>query len=153
MSPSTMSPSKANVDLLRADAAQIQMLLQQGTLDSVSLVDLSLAQIAKHDAYLKAMIEVTPLPLPKSTAAALDQERKNRCVRGPLHGIPIMIKDNIATHPSLGLRTTAGSLALWDSKPPRNVKIVDSLLKVGAIILGKTNLSVRPREESFRLLR
>jgi len=58
-----------------------------------------------------------------------------------LHGIPIIIKDNIATHPSLGMKTTAGSLALLDSRPRQNARVVDKLIKAGLIILGKANLS------------
>jgi len=134
--------SKSLLDVLTADAAHLQSMLQKGNINSSSLIDVYLAQISKHDHCLHAMIQLTPLPLLKSTAEALDLERKEGIIRGPLHGIPILIKDNIASHPRLGLRTTAGSLALFDSKPPRNAKIVDLLIKSGAIILGKTNLSV-----------
>lgn len=139
--PATMG-TKSLVNVLTADTAQLQLLLQRGTINSSSLVDSYLAQISKHDHYLHAMLQLTPLSLLRSTAESLDTERKEGKLRGPLHGIPIVIKDNIASHPALGLRTTAGSLALYDSRPPRNAKIVDLLIEAGAIILGKANLSV-----------
>jgi amidase len=134
--------SRSLVNLLTADAAYLQSHLQKGTINSSFLVDAYLAQISKHDQYLHAMIQLVPQPLLRSTAESLDLERKEGKLRGPLHGIPIVIKDNIATHPDLGLRTSAGSLALFDSKPPRNAKIVDRLIRAGLIILGKANLSV-----------
>ncbi len=72
-------------------------------------------------------------------AAALDQERQERGPRGPLHGIPLLLKDNIAT--ADGMQTTAGSLALMGSRPPRDAFVAHKLREAGAIILGKTNLS------------
>src|ERR1700676_3137167 len=72
-------------------------------------------------------------------AEALDKERKEKGPRGPLHGIPVLIKDNIATADRM--QTTAGSLALVGSKPPRDAFIVQKLREAGAVILGKTNLS------------
>ena len=78
-------------------------------------------------------------PDAESIAAALDRERKERGSRGPLHGIPILIKDNIDTHDRM--MTTAGSLALVGSKPARDAFIAQKLREAGAVILGKTNLS------------
>src|ERR1700676_3575244 len=72
-------------------------------------------------------------------AEALDKERKEKGPRGPLHGIPVLIKDNIATADRM--QTTAGSLALLGSKPPRDAFIAQKLREAGAVILGKTNLS------------
>jgi amidase len=140
--------SETPLNVFTADTADLQSFLQKGSINSSSLVDVYLAQISKHDHYLHAMIQLTPLSVLRSTAEALDLERKKGLVRGPLHGIPIVIKDNIATHPDHGLRTTAGSLALFYSKPSRNAMIVEQLIEAGAIILGKTNLSV-----SWALLR
>lgn len=134
--------SRSLVNLLTADTAHLQSLLHKGTINSSFLVDTYLAQISKHDHYLHAMIRLVPQPLLRSTAESLDIERKQGKLRGPLHGIPIVIKDNIATHPDHGLPTSAGSLALLDSKPPRNANLVDRLIRAGVIILGKTNLSV-----------
>lgn len=139
--PAPNMPPKPLLNVLTADTAYLQSLLQHGSITSASLVDTYLAQIEKHDQYLKAVIQLTPLPLLRATAERLDFERKAGGLRGPLHGIPIIIKDNIASHPDLGLHTTAGSLALYNSKPPKNAKIVDLLIQAGAVILGKANLS------------
>ncbi|KAI0062507.1 amidase signature enzyme [Artomyces pyxidatus] len=74
-------------------------------------------------------------------AAALDLERKTSGPRGPLHGIPILLKDNIATRASDGMNTTAGSFALLGSIPPRDATVAAKLRAAGAILLGKANLS------------
>ncbi|PSN63897.1 amidase signature enzyme [Corynespora cassiicola Philippines] len=128
------------ISVLTADAVQLQNLLQSGQVDSMALIEAYLDQINKHDDYLHAMIQLAPLPLLQRRAMKLDKERKEGRVRGPLHGIPIMIKDNIATHPDLGLQTTAGSLALLSSRRG-NARVVDLLIEAGAIILGKSNLT------------
>src|SRR5580692_8932650 len=86
---------------------------------------------------LNSVIEMNPDAL--STADILDKERKAGKLRGPLHGIPVLIKDNIATDDRM--QTTAGSLALVGSKPPRDAFIAQKLREAGAVILGKTNLS------------
>jgi amidase len=72
-------------------------------------------------------------------AEALDRERKERGPRGPLHGVPVLIKDNIATHDKM--MTTAGLLALAGADPPADAFLVQRLRAAGAVILGKTNLS------------
>src|SRR5574341_1742317 len=86
---------------------------------------------------IRSVIEPNPDAL--AIAAALDRERKAGHVRGPLHGIPILIKDNIDTHDRM--QTTAGSLALEGSIAARDAFIVERLRAAGAVILGKTNLS------------
>ena len=86
---------------------------------------------------VNSVIEVNPEAL--ATAEALDSERKERGPRGPLHGIPVLIKDNIATHDRM--QTTAGSLALVGSRPPKDAFVAKRLRAAGAVILGKTNLS------------
>jgi amidase len=83
------------------------------------------------------VIEVNPDAL--AIADALDAERKQKGPRGPLHGIPILIKDNIATADKM--ETTAGSLALVGSKPPQDAFVVKKLREAGVVLLGKTNLS------------
>ncbi|HEX8423571.1 MAG TPA: amidase, partial [Pyrinomonadaceae bacterium] len=88
-------------------------------------------------ARLNSIIELNPDAL--SIAAALDRERKTKGARGALHGIPILLKDNIDTADRM--RTTAGSLALADTFAPRDAFIVERLRAAGAVILGKTNLS------------
>ncbi|KAI0095556.1 putative glutamyl-tRNA amidotransferase subunit A [Nemania sp. FL0031] len=129
------------IDVLTADVQALQSLLSDGQITSHELIDVYLNQVRKHNDFLRAVIETTPRELLLRRARNLDDERRSGTIRGPLHGIPILIKDNIATHPSLGLGTSAGSLALVGSKPKKNAVIVDMLIESGAIILGKTNLS------------
>ena len=99
-------------------------------LDRIGAVD-------KKGPALNSVIELNPDAL--TIADALDRERKAQGVRGPLHGIPLLIKDNIDTADRMA--TTAGSLALVGSKPPADSFLVQRLRAAGAIILGKTNLS------------
>src|SRR5574341_1418350 len=94
-------------------------------------------QIDRQGPAINSVIEINPDAL--AIADALDQERKANKLRGPLHGIPILIKDNIDTHDRM--QTTSGSLALEGSIPPRDAFIVKRLRAAGAVILGKTNLS------------
>jgi amidase len=94
-------------------------------------------EIDKHGPAINSIIEMNPEAL--SIADALDQERKAKGTRGPLHGIPVLIKDNIATADKM--MTTAGSLALIGSKPPKDSFVARKLREAGAVILGKTNLS------------
>ncbi|MCC7374398.1 MAG: amidase [Verrucomicrobiales bacterium] len=86
---------------------------------------------------LRSVIETNPEAL--ALARELDRERQSRGPRGPLHGIPILIKDNIDTADRMS--TTAGSLALANTKPPEDAPLVRRLRAAGAVILGKTNLS------------
>ncbi|KAI9768832.1 MAG: hypothetical protein M1840_004646 [Geoglossum simile] len=128
-------------DVLTADVKVLQKLLQTRTLNSVDLVEAYMAQIRRHDGYLRAMLSTAPMEGLVEAAKVLDQERVSGRLRGPLHGIPILLKDNIATHPGLGMKTSAGSFALLDSRPSKNARIVDMLIAAGVIILGKANLS------------
>src|SRR5678809_937656 len=119
---------------------ELQMGLAKGKYSSVTLVKRYLArvdEIDRHGPGLNSVIEVNPDALP--IAAALDRERKEKGPRGPLHGIPVLIKDNIATADRM--QTTAGSLALAGARPPADAFIVTRLREAGAVILGKTNLS------------
>jgi amidase len=93
--------------------------------------------IDKHGPAINSVIELNPDAL--AIATELDRERKARRARGPLHGIPILIKDNIDTHDRM--MTTAGSLALTGSVPSRDSFVAKKLRDAGAVILGKTNLS------------
>lgn len=93
--------------------------------------------IDKRGPAINSIIELNPDAL--AAAAAMDKERAAGKVRGPLHGIPILIKDNIDTADKM--ITTAGSLALLGWKPPRDATVVEKLRAAGAVILGKTNLS------------
>ena len=94
-------------------------------------------QIDKQGPALTAIIELNPDAL--SIADAMDAERKEKGPRGPLHGIPVLIKDNIDTADKM--MTTAGSLALVGSQPPKDSTVAQRLRDAGAVILGKTNLS------------
>jgi amidase len=94
-------------------------------------------EIDKHGPAINSVLELNPDAL--SIADALDQERKSKGPRGPLHGIPVLIKDNIDTADRM--MTTAGSLALVGSKPAKDSFVAQRLRKAGAVILGKTNLS------------
>lgn len=133
--------TQQGIDLLEIDAKHLQRLLESGSVTSLDLVRQYVAQIKRHDEKLHAMIRTTPIDLLEQRAKSLDEERAAGKLRGPLHGIPITIKDNIATHPSLGLPTSAGSFALLSSKPRRNAKLIDQLIDAGLIIIGKANLS------------
>jgi amidase len=95
-----------------------------------------LSRIAALNPLLHAVIEVNPNAV--AIAAGLDNERRRGLVRGPLHGIPVLVKDNIATDD--GMQTTAGSLALVNSQVPADAVVVGRLRDAGAVILGKANL-------------
>ena len=119
---------------------QLQALMEAGKATAVSLVKKYQSRIHavdRHGPKLNAVIELNPDAL--AIAAALDQERRTKGPRGPLHGIPVLIKDNIDTHDRM--TTTAGSLALKGSIAPRDAFLVTRLRRAGAVILGKTNLS------------
>lgn len=116
-----------DIDVLTATAEELQQLLSSSAeVTSKHLVQKYLSQIKRHNDYLKAVISIAPESLLLKRAGMLDEERKNGRLRSPLHGIPILIKDNIATHyGSTGLDTTAGSLALAYSNPRINAPVVD----------------------------
>src|ERR1700743_1824686 len=114
--------------------------MKHGELTSHALVQQYLDRIAKIDKSGPAInenIELTPDAL--AIADSLDAERKRGKLRGPLHGIPVLIKDNIDTHDKM--HTSAGSLALANSIPANDSAVAAQLRKAGAVILGKTNLS------------
>jgi amidase len=119
---------------------ELQRAQTSGRLTARALTEGYLARMEAIDAAgpnLASVIERNPEAL--DLADALDRERKTRGPRSPLHGIPILIKDNIATGDQM--QTTAGSLALVESKPRYDAEIVRRLRHAGAVILGKTNLS------------
>jgi len=118
----------------------LQEAMVKGTLTSRRIAELYLARIEALDRKgptLASVIETNPDAL--SIADALDKERKEKGPRGPLHGIPVLIKDNIDTADKM--MTTAGSLALVGPAPAKDAFIVERLRAAGAVILGKTNLS------------
>ena len=114
--------------------------LASGELNARKLAEAYLARIDAIDRAgtdLRSVIEVNADAL--QIADELDRERSQGNVRGPLHGIPVMVKDNIDT--ADGMKTTAGSLALVDSRPAQDAPLVTRLRDGGALLLGKTNLS------------
>ncbi|KAG1819202.1 amidase signature domain-containing protein [Suillus subaureus] len=134
--------SSALPDLYEASIAELQDGLVQGLFSSVQLVKAYLSRIEEVNIggpALHAVIETNPKAL--TQAAALDAERKEKGSRGPLHGIPLLLKDNIATLYEEGMNTTAGSYALLGSVVPRDAFAAAKLREAGAIFIGKTNLS------------
>jgi len=124
-------------DLEEVTVAQLQDAMRTGARTSRSICAAYLARIAALDSALHSVLETNPDAL--TIADRLDAERKAGRVRGPLHGIPVLVKDNIATADRM--MTTAGSLALAGVTPPRDAALVARLRAAGAVILGKTNLS------------
>lgn len=140
--PSVPVPAPATLAAdawLEASIERQQQAMAAGEIDAESLSRAYLARIAAIDdagPRLNAVIELNPRALDE--ARALDAERRAGQLRGPLHGIPILLKDNIDATPMLN---TAGSLALADNRPNDDAFLVQRLRAAGAVILGKTNLS------------
>ena len=120
-----------------ASIPDLQALMISGELTSRELTQAYLQRIDRLNPLLGAVIETNPQAV--GIAARLDGERHARRVRGPLHGIPILLKDNIATDDAM--ETTAGSLALVGTRVPGDAPLVANLRAAGAVILGKVNLS------------
>jgi amidase len=136
--PPASTPTDFELD--EVSLADLAAGLEKGKWTSQRLVQLYLDRIATVDRSGPKLGAVLALnPDAANLAAQLDQERKNGHVRGPLHGIPILVKDNIQTRDPMS--TTAGSLALADWRAPEDAFVVARLRAAGAIILGKTNLS------------
>jgi len=135
-----LPPIRQAVEVEEATIASLQEGLRAGRYTARSLCEAYLARIEAIDRSgptLKAVLEINPDAL--AIADRLDTERRARRIRGPLHGIPVLIKDNIATADRM--MTTAGSLALLGVTPPRDALVAERLRAAGAVILGKTNLS------------
>ena len=133
-------PSIDNFELNEITVAALQEGFRSGRWSARSVTELYLSRIEAVDRQgprVNSVIEVNPDAL--AIAESLDAERRAGRVRGPLHGIPILIKDNIDTADRM--QTTAGSLALEGSIAPRDAFIVERLRAAGAVLLGKTNLS------------
>jgi amidase len=139
--PPSPKPTPAPAfELEEVTIAQLQDGIRSGKYTARSLAEEYLARIDaldKHGPAVNSVIEVNPDAV--DIAEKLDRERKEKGARGPMHGIPILIKDNIDTADRMA--TTAGSLALVGAKPPKDAFIVQRLRVAGAVILGKTNLS------------
>ena len=143
LSPANTSSSLAPPPAFELDelsVAELQSGMASGKYTAQSLAKKYLEridEIDKHGPAINSVIELNPDAL--SIAAELDKERKAKGARGPLHGIPVLIKDNIDTHDRM--QTTAGSLALGGSIPLQDSSVAKKLREAGAVILGKTNLS------------
>ena len=127
-------------ELDEATVADLQTRMATGEMTARRLTEAYLARIAALDRRgpeLRSVIETNPDALP--IADALDAERKAKGPRGPLHGIPVLVKDNVDTADRM--TTTAGSLVLEGSTPPRDADVAARLREAGAVILGKANLS------------
>ncbi|KKY18807.1 putative glutamyl-trna amidotransferase subunit a [Phaeomoniella chlamydospora] len=134
---STAIGGKPFPSLIDATTEDLVTGLESGLFTSVDLVNAYIARIMEVNSTLRMVTELNPDAL--SIASQLDSARANGTVYGPLHGIPILIKNNIATDDKMN--NTAGSYALLGAKVPRDSTIAAKLRKAGAIILGKTNLS------------
>src|SRR5713101_931045 len=121
---------------VEASIMQLQAAMAAGQLSARDLVQGYLNRIQQLNPTLHAVIETNPNAT--AIAVGLDNERKRGHVRGPLHGIPLLVKDNIATLDNM--QTTAGSLALYNSQVPADAPLIQRLRAAGAIILGKSNL-------------
>ena len=136
-------PEKISVgsfELEEITVTDLQQGMASGKFTALSITEKYLSRIDaidKKGPAINAVIELNPDAV--SIAKSLDKERKQKRVRGPLHGIPVLIKDNIDTADRM--MTTAGSLALMGAKPPRDSVVAQKLRDAGAVILGKTNLS------------
>src|SRR5436305_6480437 len=123
-------------DFLEKSIPELQAAMASGQVSSKELVNGYLIRIRSLNSLLNSVIETNPNAV--SIAQHLDNERRRGMVRGPLHGIPVLVKDNIATDDNM--QTTAGSLALLRSHVPADAVIIQRLREAGAVILGKANL-------------
>jgi amidase len=125
------------IDVDEATVADVQAAMASGGFTSRTLTETYLARIDAVDPTLHSILETNPEAL--EIADAMDAERRSGEVRGSLHGIPVLVKDNIDTADRM--KTTAGSFALGDARPARDAFLVGRLRDSGAVILGKANLS------------
>jgi amidase len=139
-SPDHLPSPPKDFELEEITITELQDGMKSGRFTARSLVKKYLDRIDdidKHGPAINSVIEINPDAI--SIAEGLDRERKEKGARGPLHGIPILIKDNIDTADRM--MTTAGSLALVGSRPAQDAFVAKKLREAGAVILGKTNLS------------
>ncbi len=131
---------RSSFQLEEATITELQAAMQSGRETAESIAQRYLRRIHAIDRNgpkLNSIIELNPDAL--AIARELDAERKAKGARGPVHGIPVLLKDNIDTHDKM--MTTAGSLAMLGSYPPQDSTVARKLREAGAVILGKTNLS------------
>ena len=138
MNTTVIPPTDPHPHLKEVTVAELQAKMASGAVTAQTLVQQYLERIRAIDLLIHSVIEVNPDAL--SIAMALDKERQAGCVRGALHGVPVLIKDNMDTRDQM--LTTAGSLALIEAPVPgQDAFAVRQLREAGAVILGKTNLS------------
>jgi amidase len=130
------SPGKASFTVVEATIPEMRTAMEQGRLTSHELVVQYLTRIATYENMIRATILVNPHALEE--ADRLDRERAQGRIRGPLHGIPVAVKDNILTN---DMQTTGGMLAFEGYVPPYDATLIKNLRDAGAIIIAKTNLS------------
>ena len=123
-------------DFIEKSISELQNAMAFGQLTSRELTQGYIRRIQSLNPLLNSVIEVNPNAI--AIASQLDNERRRGQVRGPLHGIPLLVKDNIATDDQM--QTTAGSLAIYGNHVPADAVIIRQLRAAGAIILGKSNL-------------
>ncbi|MEJ7700549.1 MAG: amidase [Pyrinomonadaceae bacterium] len=127
-----------NEELIEITVGELQAKMKSGDVSAKKLVEKYLEKIKELDGKINSVIEINPDAV--RIAEDLDKERKAGKIRGALHGIPVLLKDNIDTADKM--KTTAGSLALVNAPTPKeDAFLVQQLRKAGAVILGKTNLS------------
>src|SRR5215469_11106340 len=130
------SASHGDFDLVEKSISELQDAMAAGQLTSQDLTHGYIRRVQDLNPLIHSVIELNPNAI--AIATQLDAERRRGFVRGPLHGIPLLVKDNIATDDQM--QTTAGSLALYGSHVPADAVIIQQLRAAGAIILGKSNL-------------
>ena len=134
----TSPVTRSGYELSELSISELQQRLRSGKETARSLVEKYLSRIEEIDSVLGSIMETNPDAI--QIAERLDAEMANGKIRGPLHGIPILVKDNLDTADQM--KTTAGSLALMNTpKPSEDSFVVQKLRQAGAVILGKTNLS------------
>jgi len=130
------SASHGGFDFVEKSILELQAAMAAGQLNSRELTQGYIRRIQSLNPLIHSVIELNPNAM--AIATQLDAERRRGHVRGPLHGIPLLVKDNIATDDQM--QTTAGSLAIYGNHVPGDAVIIQHLRAAGAIILGKSNL-------------
>src|SRR5437899_233831 len=144
----SVAVAAARSDLNEKPLVELQSMMANGDVSAVELLDFYLQRIHLLDQSgpkVNSIIEINPDA--RSIAQALDRERHTTGARGSLHGIPVLLKDNVDTHDKM--QTAAGSLALVGTAPTEDATVAARLRAAGAVILGKTTLSEWANFRSF----
>jgi amidase len=130
---------------LTATVGDLRQLLENRSTTSVEVVETYLDQIAKYNhagPKLNALASVAPRHVALQQALLLDAERAAGQTRGPLHGIPFVVKENMLSHSDLGMSNTGGSWAFVGAVSKKNADLVEKMIGAGMILIGKGNLTV-----------